>query len=294
MYTDLSFTQYSFTRASDDHYSLSSDVDSLPDSPELCSWVNDLGLSIADELTLIHGRWLTATHMSAANRLLCSQFPSQNGLIDTCVLKQNHMWSSTPDQFVQIIHVSSNHWACLSDKFSSPGSVDLFDSMHTVPVEGGTIVSQVCSILRTPKPTITTNVVNVCFQTGGRDCGLFAIAMAFDLCAGIDPINKEYVQSEMRNHLHSCFSNKLLQPFPSTVRNINKRTFLKVAVEVYCTCRRPEGDKLMVCCDGCNVWYHEGCVPIPTEVRNNESDEVPWQCPQCEKGNVIITRTYTE
>ncbi len=222
--------------------------------------------------------------MSAANRLLCSQFPSQKGLKDTCILKENHIWSSTPDQFVQIVHVSTNHWACLSDKFSSPGCVDLFDSMHTVPVEDGTIVTQVCSILRTPEPTITTNVVNVCFQAGGRDCGLFAIAMAVDLCAGVDPVNKNYVQSEMRSHLHSCFSNKLLQPFPSTARNIKKRTSLEVTVKVYCMCRRPEGDKLMVCCDKCNGWYHEGCVPIPTEVRSNKSNEVPWQCPQCEKG----------
>ncbi len=105
--------------------------------------------------------------------------------------------------------------------------------MHTVPVEDGTILTQVGSILRTPKPTITTNVVNVCFQAGGSVCGLFAIAMAFDLCAGVDPVNKEYVQREMRSHLHSCFNNKLLKPFPSTVRNIKKRTVLKVTVKVY-------------------------------------------------------------
>ncbi len=83
--------------------------------------------------------------MSAANRLLCSQFPSQHRMVHV-LLKQNRSG------------YTSN---CLSDKFSSPGSVDLFDSMHTVPVEDGTIVSQVCSILKTPKPTITTNVVNV-------------------------------------------------------------------------------------------------------------------------------------
>ena len=40
------------------------------------------------------------------------------------------MWSSNPDKFVQIIHVSSDHWACLSNKFSSPGNVDLFETLY--------------------------------------------------------------------------------------------------------------------------------------------------------------------
>ena len=226
--------------------------------------------------------------MSATNFLLRSQFPTQNGLQDTCKLKQSGIWSSTPDRFVQILHVSSNHWACLSNKFSSPGSVDLFDSMHTVPVEDGTILTQVCSILQTPNPTITTNVVNVGCQEGGSDCGLFTIAMAYDLCAGVDPVTKEYVQSEMRSHLHSCFNNKLLKPFPSTVCNIEKRTLFKVTVKVYCKCRMPEEGKWMVCCDKCNVWYHEGCVPVPTEVRNDKLNKVPWQCPQCEEGTCTI------
>ncbi len=66
---------------------------------------------------------------------------------------------------------------------------------HTVPVEDGTIVSQVCNILKTPKPTITTNVVNVCFQTGGSNSD--GVRLVFDLCAGVDPVNEEYVQSEM-------------------------------------------------------------------------------------------------
>ena len=99
--------------------------------------------------------------MSAANCLLRAQFLTQKGLQDTCVLKQSGRWSSAPDGFIQILYVSSSHWACVSNKFSFPGSVDLFDSMHTVPAEDGTILMQVCSILRTPMPTVTINVVNV-------------------------------------------------------------------------------------------------------------------------------------
>ena len=110
--------------------------------------------------------------------------------------------------------------------------------------------------------------------------------MACDLCAGVDPITKKYVQSEMRGHLHSCFSNKLLKPFPSSVCNVEKRTLGKVTFEVYCICRMPEGGKWMV-----NVMY-EGCVPVPCEVRNDECNKVPWLCPRCKKGIYMYTFTY--
>lgn len=180
-------------------------------------------------------------HISAANCLLRSQFPSQNGLQDTCVLK----WSSSPVGFVQIIHISpalfpssikdlmlsylvtsslaglstSGHWACLFNKSSSEGSVDLFYSLHTVPEEHGTILSQLCTFLHTSQPSITTNVVNVGLQEGSNDCGLFAIAMAYDLCMGVNPVTRKYVQKEMRSHLHSCINNKKLKQFPGTIRN---------------------------------------------------------------------------
>ena len=203
----------------------------VPDKPEYTSWVDDLGLSVADEQVLVEGKWLTATHISAANSLLRSRFPSQNGLHDTCILKQKGVWISDSDGFVQIVHVSTGHWACLSNKILSSGTLELFDSLHTVPEEEDTIIPQACSILRTPEPSLTINVVNVGRQEGGSDCGLYAIAMAYDLCAGVDPVSKKYVQNEMRSHLHSCINAKQLKPFSSTDRDI---TISSVNVEVHC------------------------------------------------------------
>ena len=260
--------------------------DSLPecDSPELTSWINELGLSVADETTLVCGKWLSANHISAANRLLRAQFPSQNGLQDTCVLQQKGTWSSNPDGFVQIIFISHGHWACISNKYSSLWIVALFDSLHTVPSGDGSIVKQVCSILRSNEPAITINVINVGIQAGSNDCGLFAIAMAYDLCAGIDPVTKAYNQGEMRSHLHSCFSNKRLKAFPSTDKHITARILGQVTLEIYCVCRMPELAKRMVCCDCCGIWYHKGCIPIPTAVLHDQNNEIPWQCPQCKKG----------
>ena len=191
---------------------------------------------------------------------------------------------SDSDRFVQIVHISQGHWACLSNKFSSEGNVELFDSLHTVPEEGDSTIRQACSIVRTPEPSLTINVVNVGCQEGCSDCGLYAIAMAYDLCAGLDPVFNKYVQSEMRSHLHNCISSKQLKPFLSMDRDVNNRIILSVRVEVHCKCRMPEEGRWMVCCDQCNIWYHEECVPVPPEVRHDKKDEVPWQCPVCETG----------
>ena len=65
---------------------------------------------------------------------------------------------SDSDGFVQIVHISPGHWACLSNKFSSEGNVELFDSLHTVPKEGDTIFFQACSIVHTPEPSMLSTL----------------------------------------------------------------------------------------------------------------------------------------
>ena len=239
-------------------------------------------------MTLLSGHWLSANHMSAANRLLKAQFPGQSGLQDTCILQQKGTWLSSCDGFVQIIYIKPGHWACLSNIYSSPGTVDLFDSLHTEPVENGGIVQQTCHILKSSEPLVTINVANVGIQAGCDDCGLFAIAIAYDLCAQIDPVSKRYTQADMRSHLHSCFNNKILQSFPSTDVSIRERIICHFTWEIYCVCRMTTLSKRMVCCDSCNTWYHEGCVPIPEEVILDDDNKFPWQCPHCEMDKGIM------
>ncbi len=112
---------------------------------ELISWIKELLLSHADKDALVNDRWLSANHVAAANQLLKQQFHSQNGLQDTCILTQKGVWASELEEFVQIVFISSNHWVCVSNKFSPAGSVDMFDSLHTCPSEDGSIVHQICS-----------------------------------------------------------------------------------------------------------------------------------------------------
>lgn len=260
-------------------YILSSASSSF-DDPHLSTWVGSLGLSLADKDQIAAGKCLTASHIAAANMILKETFPMQNGLQDTHRLFDQHKWESDPDSFVQIVYVDTiSHWACLSNKFSPDGTVDLYDSMHTTPTTDGCIVKQACKILQCIQPSITINVINVQPQVGGTDCGLFAIAMAFDLCNSIDPITFTYCQDQMREHLQVCFEQKILTHLPSVVRGkVKQRSVMSVTVELFCLCRQPE-HLPMACCDLCEEWFHPGCVAIPADVFN--VDNVTWICPSC-------------
>ena len=228
---------------------------------------------------LTSGSWLTANHISAANQLMRSQFHLQNGLQDTCALSQKLRWQSQPTDFVQILFVSNGHWACLSHRFSSDGTIDLHDSMHTIPTSDGSIAEQACLIMYSAESTLTINVTNADCQKGCDDCGLFTIAMAYDLCCGVDPLT--------RDHLNRCFEARNLETFPSEERIVSQRVVYEMALELHCICRRPILGIAIVCCNVCDTWYHKGCIPIPTEVLEDEDDSIPWECIKCKAGTVI-------
>ena len=230
---------------------------------------------------------MTASHISAAHLLLKRAFPKQNGLCDTNYLADKFMWSSSNQAFVQIIHVSGNHWACLSNVFcEEQNTVDLFDSL---PGDvGSTIKEQAATILHCQAPSFTIRVVNVQRQEGGDSCGLFAAAIAYDLCNRKDPFLMTYNESRLRPHLQRCFHQETITEFPRNIRNLvrrRKRILSKVTVHVYCICRYPDIDITtcrgnMVCCSACNQWFHEDCEKIPGNVF---TEAVDWFCPGCNK-----------
>ncbi|CDK26244.1 unnamed protein product [Kuraishia capsulata CBS 1993] len=38
--------------------------------------------------------------------------------------------------------------------------------------------------------------------------------------------------------------------------------------ELYCTCRKPDDGALMVCCDGCEGWWHFKCMDLPIQYQH--------------------------
>ena len=47
-----------------------------------------------------------------------------------------------------------------------------------------------------------------------RDCGLFTLAFATDLCHGIDQVTQSYDQEEMHAHYVNCLDLLEMVPFP--------------------------------------------------------------------------------
>ena len=152
------------------------------------------------------------------------QFPNQNGLQDTSFLFEKSVWNSQPDQFIQIIYVNPGHWACLSNVFSGDkGTVDLYDSAHTTPRAGDSIVKQAKIIQSLQKKPVKINLINVALQYSRTDCGLFAIALATDLANRVDPCKVKYSQEHMREQLSKCFERLKLTRFRSQPRQIKAR-----------------------------------------------------------------------
>ena len=238
------------------------------------SWIKSLSLTKSDEQQLAAGGELTADLIYSGQLLMKRLYPSQNGLQDTSYLAEK-VWHSKPFKFVQVIYVKSRHWACLSNKFTSEeNEVELFDSLRTKSPDHS-ILSQASTILQSKANKIKLKMVNVQQQSGSSDCGLFALAFAYDLCSDVDPFTKVYLQSKMRSHFNECLISEKIVPFPSQKSNKQSRIASETEIGIFCTCRQPESLP-MACCDGCMEWFHPTCVPIPDEIFSNSSAK--WSC----------------
>ena len=70
-----------------------------------------------------------------------------------------------------------------------------------------------------------------------------------------------------------------MKPFPrSKTETLPRPSPLVRYIKIYCKCRMPEDyDENMVCCDGCEDWYHLSCVNL----KKNKLPE-RWLCHVCE------------
>ena len=93
--------------------------------------------------------------------------------------------------FVQIVNICRSHWVCVSNIFSPPGIVEVFDSMPAYSMTSSGLKRQVAAI---SEKSFSIHHVDVQRQRGGSDCGLFAVAFAASLCMGSDPHTERYNQ----------------------------------------------------------------------------------------------------
>ena len=112
-------------------------------------------------------------------------------------------------------------------------------------------------------------------QQGGVDCGLFAIANAYELAAGNDPSDVSFDQGKMRKHLVQCLEKGRFEPFPrqSNTARFNERKTCDI--NLFCYCSMPECSDDMVQCELCEEWLHMSCEGLKT------APEGEWLCTVC-------------
>ena len=258
---------------------ISSASEGESEAPE--PWVNNgaYKLSRSDEgIISSPRRWLTDEIISAAQMLLLQFYPSMAGL-QPPVLQKVFAFQVHTGEFVQIVHVGNNHWCMVSTVGYESGVIRVYDSLYkTLSKDLVHLIANM--VYYSPLPQLKMVTMDVEKQSNGSDCGVLAIAYAFDICIGLNPCVVKFDHSKIRQHLATCLENCQVSRFP-VVGDRDSVTRKPKTVELHCSCRMPEeeGDQ-MAMCDSCNVWYHRHCMDIPSEVFGSES-EVHWECKRC-------------
>ena len=65
----------------------------------------------------------------------------------------------------------------------------------------------VADILRCKSDAIVLEYIQVQYQVGTSDCGLFAVAFAASICNSEDPGKVLFHQNSLRSHLKVCLEN---------------------------------------------------------------------------------------
>ncbi|XP_059050860.1 death-inducer obliterator 1 isoform X2 [Achroia grisella] len=64
---------------------------------------------------------------------------------------------------------------------------------------------------------------------------------------------------------------------------------------LWCICRQPHNNRFMICCDGCEDWFHGKCVNITkTMGQQMEEQGIEWRCPNCVKKSKPSAKAATK
>ena len=164
------------------------------------------------------------------------------------------------------------------------GTVSIYDTFFSVLIPS--IIPIIANLTVTSLDILTIQMVDVEKQCNGSDCGVFAVSIAHDLCAGFDPGNVKYDHKNIRSHLATCLEDTSFHRFP-ILTNKRKNEGIKTSqnIELYCTCRLPEGDdEEWVACETCGKWFHKHCADIPDTAF---CAEVSWECKDCTCRDIV-------
>ncbi len=138
-------------------------------------WKNVCGIRVlhSHQEFLQSQEWLDDVLINVGQKMLKSQFSAMNGL-QNCLLVGAMSAEVPAGEFIQVILIGGNHWIAVSTVGCKPGHVLVYDSLHyRFSSHTHTIVAD---LLQTRSKQLTFDFVNVQYQSGANDCGLFALA----------------------------------------------------------------------------------------------------------------------
>ena len=187
---------------------------------------------------------------------------AQNGLESCLVVGRFLKWCNIPPPAVSIINTDASaggtHWITFSSH--KQGVVRIYDSSREDTKLGSDTKEVICNATKRKADKPFQIWFMPCdFQHNNFDCGVFAIANAFALCSGINPVHLKYEAGEqMRKHLIKCMVDKAFTRFPSKFvlfnKSRNKRALELLKLSCICS-----SQMLHFQCAIYEKWFHRMC-----------------------------------
>ena len=143
--------------------------------------------------------------------LILQEFPHLSSLQDP-ILQQNLSFQVHREEFVQSINVRNNHWCTVSNVGCDEGVVNVYVSLY--PSVSKSTLKLIASLVFSPASQLVVRMMDAGKQCNGSDCGVLAIAFAYDICCGMDPRKVKFDNRSIRQHLTSCLEQCRLSLFP--------------------------------------------------------------------------------
>ena len=170
-----------------------------------------LTLSVDKEEVLSPSGWLSDTVIEVAQRLILQEFPVISSLQDPAV-HQSLSFQVLRGDFAQIIIVGGCHWCTVSNIGCDDGVVNVYNTMYS-SVSSATL-KLIASLVFSPANQLVVRMMDVGRQSNCSDCGILAIAFAYDICGGNDPCPVKFDHRSIRQHLANCLEQCRLSRFP--------------------------------------------------------------------------------
>ncbi len=165
-------------------------------------------LTTTDKERILAGEELNDQHINVAQGLLKQQFPEIGGLKLSLLQRKKQLNVQDKKQCIQMIHCHGDHWIVTSTLLSE--EVKVYDSVYrTLDRTSKSIISNLF------QTSTSTDLVQIHRQIGGRDCGVYAIAISTALAFREDPAGIKFDQPAMKRHLIACMEKGTFSPFPT-------------------------------------------------------------------------------